>query len=118
MDAPPARQGMLAINPWRGAVTGQPCGPAPDDDMTMAQPVALGAVAAARRVKQNHCGQAQRHRNNPCLKVFLVLVLMQREPGAGRLKLAFQILLPPYPANFKHQIGIQSSKNGHKQLFY
>jgi hypothetical protein len=74
---------MLVVRQRGHAVVGQTRWAAPHHHVAMRQTIALGAVVAVGGAKQKHRRQAKRQRHDGGGKVFFVLVLVQREFGAG-----------------------------------
>src|SRR5258708_5873570 len=83
IDSLPAQQGVLAVGERRNAVKEKPGRPAPYHDIAMLQPKAAWLVAPFQPAEQEDRRQPQRNRNDRRAEIGLVLVLMQRHPGAG-----------------------------------
>src|SRR3974390_3133785 len=83
IDAPASEQRMLAIGKGRNAMKEKPRRPAPHDDVAMQQPTPLRLVAAHWPTEQEDRRQSQRHRDDRCVEILLVPVLVQRHASAS-----------------------------------
>src|SRR5438046_3544549 len=88
VDALLAEQIMMCRLERLHAVIAQAIGAAPDHDVAVLERYAAGLVGPFQPAEQKNRRNAERDRDDRRTEVALVLVLMQRQPGAGQVLVA------------------------------